>query len=78
MNISINMLMKIALVLVTVLIVSAVFMTLLQDGGDTIGEQETQNTNNLDCVMNNKDDALEECRDPTSLKIDERGVRFEA
>mgnify|MGYP000600718086 CR=1 FL=1 len=76
MNISINFLTKIALVLASLLVISAIFITLLGDGGGIIGDQTSENTQDWECV-NNNDDPLEECRDRTSLEKTLRGDRIE-
>lgn len=72
------MLMKIALVLITIMIVAAAFLTLLNDGGDAINEGNKDTNDKLDCVMENKADALDECKEEGSLESDMEGGDIEA
>lgn len=61
--------MKIAIVLITLLIVAAAFLTLLNQSGDTVKGANDDTEDKLDCVMKDKEDA-QDCRDDASSKHD--------
>jgi hypothetical protein len=55
------MLMKIALVLITLLIVAGGFIALFNDGGNTIKEGNSESNDKLGCAFEEQADALDDC-----------------
>lgn len=78
MDISINMLMKIALVLITILLIAAAFMTLFNEGGNVITGEGEDTNERFECVNKNTDSPLEDCRDDTSNEIGSEAEVLEA
>lgn len=68
--------MKIALVLITILIVAAIFITLLDEGGTTLTDESEKRNEQLDCITKNTDDPFG-CEENTALGLDNEGEIIE-